>query len=253
MLKRFVVVSFLVVSVFQIVALANAGQTEEERTALVKKLHDQEVASAKTAWDIVLGKKDSIGEEAEPDWVGEAKSGKQDAVFATIMTACDDYWRFQKGKYLEELFAGVYTQKVEVHEVLDKLTLPVVHSVVEKLGLQVASGMLATMKAQGKSVYCGIGEGAFDLGTFTAFDSMVEVLKYLKKEPKNIKTTPEELRGLLLKAVRKETIELASRLADSEDARGVVNGFLEEYNFTPEELGLSPAQQQDLEEATKQQ
>ncbi len=253
MLKRFVVISFLVASTIQIVALAQAGQmTEEDRAALTKKLHDEEVASAKTAWDIVLGKKDAIGQDAEPNWIQETKSGKQDVGFVTVMEACDNYWRFQKGKYLEELFAGVYTQKVEVGEVSEKLSLSAVHSAVEKLGLEVASGMLATMKTQGKSVYCGIGEGAFDLDTFTAFDSLVEVLKYLKKEPKDIKTTPQELRGLLLTAARKETIELASRLADSDDAKGVVNGFLEEYNFTPEELGLSPVQEQDLK-VTKQQ
>lgn len=254
MLKYVVAASFLLVSILRIVAPANAGQTtEEERLELVKKLHDEEVARAKTAWDIVLGKKDYIGEEAEPGWIQETKSGKQDVAFAAAMDACDNYWRFQKGVYLKKLLNGDYTEKMVVGEIEEKINAKVIYDTVDALGLQVASGMLLTMKAQGKAIHCGIGEGGFDLNTFSAFTALVEVLKSVKKEPKDIKSTPEELRGLLLTAARKETIELASRLADSEDARGVVNGFLEEYNFTPEELGLSPAQQQDLEEITKQQ
>lgn len=242
MLKRFAAVFFFLTSVFSIYQVADAGQmTEEERAVLNRKVHDEEVAKATRAFEILTGKVHVDGSESDPDWVLEVKGLR--VAGTSIVETCDDYERWRRGGvYLEDLFAGEYTSKVVPSEVpsVDSQKL---HKQVEDVGLKAAGGFLVAMKNPSPDYICGYGEGSFSLTVFTAFDSLTEILKYLKKSPKDIKSSSQELRQLLLVAAKKEVDGLRDRLADSADAKGIVNSFIVDYNFTPQELGLSADQE----------
>ncbi len=59
-------------------------------------------------------------------------------------------------------------------------------------------------------------------------------------------TTPDKLRAEALRIARQDIAELRSRLPTSGDAVGSVLSILQEWQFTPKELGLTPAEEKLL-------
>jgi hypothetical protein len=168
-----------------------------------------------------------------PVWLDKVRNGDPDP----YTTICDNFVRYLYGVKLTELIKNI----AKSNNILDS-DITSVESVTRKVGLDVVRQLVSVM-GNPRPFYC-ITPRRIGLSLNNPADVMNEIVRILgdlKAEPKDIGSSATGMRASLLKGLRVVVADFRKqgRLKEWGDAAGVTNGYIDDYKFTPQELGLT--------------
>lgn len=192
---------------------------------------------------------DFVEEKVIPFWELTIRYGQR---MAGAMTVCEAHQRLMRGRYIigalrEE---NAFTTETIGTNWTELLTLE------RKISLDTARGLLFLLKNPVERSKCGRGKGQFFMDNQ---DEMIEQLVWVMEgiglQPRDIGTTPMKIREIIRKRVKKEISKLKPQLKGSNSAWAgkEIEAFLDEYKFTPREVGLTPFHLALIEKVKKSQ
>lgn len=109
--------------------------------------------------------------------------------------------------------------------------------------------LLKVFTSQSPVDFCGEGEGSINTrDRLEIVEEMIRVLAHARLHPKDAGLASSDLRNMLKKAlIEKITVMRSGEIGDKESAALSVATGMQEYNFSPQELGLKEEEMKTLE------
>ncbi|MDP3735039.1 MAG: hypothetical protein Q8R39_01275 [bacterium] len=224
-------------------AVAERSRQDEQR-ALAEQAelrhnaeeHRNAVASAKEALARARG---MDGESSDAAWISSVRRGPKNAYEQT----CDAYERYRAATWVEYALSATHAVSLVKPDEIGLDSLEQFRELYAALAKKTIGGLLVSLKNRPSSeTSCGRGESSVDLRNGPeVFETILYILKTIEMSPEQTElTTQEEFRNLLRGSVRIQVEELRPLLkSESSDARAILAGYLEEYHFSPAEVGLT--------------